>query len=330
MPLVRKKGNNKMTTILSIGGLSASRGTKVQGFIRIYDTDTQMPVTLINGTKDGKTILITGGIHGGEYPGILTAIELAQELDPVNIAGQLIIVHPVNTQAFAAKTPEVVPGDRKNINRVFPGDKEGTIADKIAYTLTHDFQKKADFYIDLHGGDLFERVTPYVYYPGIAKDEVVNISKRAAKVLDVAYMVKSTATTGAYNSAAIHGVPSILIERGGQGLWNRLEVDSYKNDVLNILKHLKVIAGELVPNQHTPIDVINPIYLTANNSGCWYPCVNAGAPLIKGQMLGEVKDFFGNTLDTYYSQMVGVVLYLTTSLAVSEGDSLVAYAEFSL
>lgn len=319
-----------MLTTLSISGLSASTGRKVQGFIRICDTDTQMPITLINGAKDGKTILITGGIHGGEYLGILTTIELAQELDPVNIAGQLIMVHPVNSQGFAAKTPGVVPEDGKNINRLFPGDKEGTIADKIAYTLTHDFQNIADFYIDLHGGDLLELVTPYVYYPGIANDDVVNISKSVAEVLDVAYMVKSTSTTGAYNSAAIRGVPSILIERGGQGLWNRADVDSSKNDVLNILKYLNVIDGELEANQHVPVDVINPIYLTANKGGCWYPCVTAGDQLIKGQKLGEVKDFFGNTLDTYFSQMVGVVLYLTTSLAVSKDDSLVAYAEFSL
>lgn len=319
-----------MSTTLSISGLSASKGSKVQGFIRIFDTDTQMPVTLINGGKEGKTILITGGIHGGEYLGILTTNELAQELDPVNIAGQLIMVHSVNTQGFAAKTPGVVPGDRKNLNRVFPGDKEGSIADKIAYTLTHDFQNKADFYIDLHGGDLFELVTPYVDYPGMAKDDVINISKSVAEVLDVPYMVKSTSTTGAYNSAAIRGVPSLLIERGGQGIWNRADVDAYKNDVLNILKHLKVIEGELVAKQHTPVDVINPIYLTANNGGCWYPCVNAGDQLIKGQKLGEVKDFFGNTLDTYFSQLTGVVLYLTTSLAVSKDDSLVAYAGFSL
>jgi len=104
-----------MCTTLSIDGLTASKGAKVQGFIRIFDTDTQMPVTLINGVKNGKTILITGGIHGGEYLGILTAIELAQELDPVNVAGQLIMVYPVNTQGFVAKTSGVVPEYRKNI-----------------------------------------------------------------------------------------------------------------------------------------------------------------------------------------------------------------------
>lgn len=43
-------------------------------------------------------------------------------------------------------------------------------------------------------------------------------------------MVKSNATTGAYNSAAIRGIPSILIERGGRGIWSREEVDiDYKN-----------------------------------------------------------------------------------------------------
>lgn len=47
-------------------------------------------------------------------------------------------------------------------------------------------------------------------------------------VLDMEFMVRSTATTGAYNYAAISGVPSILIERGGAGLCLREDIDAYK------------------------------------------------------------------------------------------------------
>lgn len=52
------------------------------------------------------------------------------------------------------------------------------------------------------------------------------------------FMVRSTATTGAYNYAAISGVPSLLIERGGTGMCLRQDIDAYKNDIHRLLHKL--------------------------------------------------------------------------------------------
>ncbi len=70
----------------------------------------------------------------------------------------------------------------------------------------------------MHGGDVNELVMPYVYYPGIA-EETVSIKQENAYVTGCEYVVRSIATGGAFNSAAANGVPSLLIERGGSGLW---------------------------------------------------------------------------------------------------------------
>ena len=69
-----------MKNILEINGLKAEVATKVQGCINILDTDRKIPVTLINGAKEGKSLLITAGVHGGEYPCIKAAIEIAKEI----------------------------------------------------------------------------------------------------------------------------------------------------------------------------------------------------------------------------------------------------------
>jgi len=311
---------------LSIGELSSEAGNKTTGFVKVCDTQTTMPVTLVNGAKDGKTVLITAGIHGSEYPCIQTAIELAQELDPKEISGQIIVIHPVNTQAFAAKVPFVVPEDNKNINCLFPGNENGTISEKIAYTIT-SIQDKVDFYMDLHGGDIQELVIPYVYYPGVADEEVVMTSRKAACVLDLPYMFKSKATTGAYNSAAIRGLPCILIERGGCGLWTQEEVDAYKKDVKNVLRHLGVLPGQVVYPKKEPKEITNAIYQEAKNGGCWYPFVKVGEKVCRGQILGEVRDFFGKTIDTYYAEFDSVILYMAVSLAVNKGNYIITYGE---
>ena len=77
----------------------------------------------------------------------------------------------------------------ENLNRLFPGKKEGTTYEKLAYAVVEELQKVADFYIDLHSGDDYEKLTP-VYYAGKAAPEVMKISRQMAEQVDVPYMVK--------------------------------------------------------------------------------------------------------------------------------------------
>lgn len=65
-----------MSDTLYIRGLKAERGQKLQTYLPVLDTNTEIPITIINGQNDGPTLLITAGIHGGEYPGIAAAMEL--------------------------------------------------------------------------------------------------------------------------------------------------------------------------------------------------------------------------------------------------------------
>lgn len=313
---------------IRIGNLAAQPGEKCSGMYQVAGIDFEMPVTIVNGAQPGKRVLITAGIHACEYVGIQAAIELARELNPEEISGAVVLVHPVNTSGFWARVPAVVPEAGENLNRLFPGDMESGFAGRIAYALTCDFQDPSDFYLDLHGGDMSEELIPFVFYPGVAEPEVVAESRRVAGFLNLKYALKSGATTGAYNSAAKRGTPSLLIERGGRGLWGLNEVESYKNDVRAALFALGVYPHN--PNEgaaFSPADVRNPVYLAAGREGCWYPGVRAGDFVTKGAVLGELRDFFGRVLETYSAEINGVVLYRATSLAVRKDTELVAYAE---
>lgn len=312
--------------MLKLGNLVVNKGEKVQGLVQVYDTDYSMPVTLINGEIKGKTILITGGIHGCEYTAIETVIELSKELNPKDVKGKIIIIHPVNTQAFKKKVSAVIPEDNKNLNREFPGHMEGTITEKVSHFIENECHNQCDFYIDLHGGDLYEMATNFVYYPGIAKDSVIEESKIVASLLNVDYMVKSGAKTGSYNYAAIKDIPSILIEKGGRGLWSKEEINDYKDDILRVLKHFNVLDGEIKQDKE-PINITEAIYLESTCNGCWYPKVKAGQKVKEGEILGEVKDFFGNIIEVHYAKINGVVLYMTVSLSIEENEPLVAYGK---
>lgn len=316
-----------MNRNIEFGTMPGRPGEKIREYYSIEGMDYHFPVTIINGEKEGKTVLITAGIHGCEFAGIQTAIELSGELRPEVIAGCVVIIHPVNVSGFVRRVPELLPEAGENLNRLFPGEMDGGFGARMAYHLTHSFQDKADFYLDLHGGDLHEELLPFVFYPGAADKPVTAEAKRVAHVLGVTYMLKSQAVTGAYNSAARRGIPSVLIERGGLGRWSKQEVEAYKKDVLSALSALGVLEAVEQEDKPAPAEVRNPVYLESDYSGCWYPEIAAGAHVKKNQLLGAVKDFFGETLSEYYAQRDGVVLYRTVSLSVSKGMPLVAYAE---
>ena len=302
-----------MSDTLNICGLNVGRGQKLRTLLPVPDTTTEIPITIINGKEDGPTLLITAGIHGGEYPGIAAAMELGSEIEPKEVHGCLIMMHPVNIQGFWARREFIVPEDGKNLNRVFPGTPLGTLSEKTAYLISSNFFPLADFYVDMHSGDIHESLHPYVYYPGQPTLEIEKQSRAVAKVLDMEYMVRSLATGGAYNYAASTGLPSILIERGGAGLCCQEDIEAYKEDICNILRKLKMFTTPVKPRHHYPRDVENLIYLEAEETGCWRHHIHSGDFVFEGQVLGRLTDIFGNTITTY------------SALAAPKGTVLVAY-----
>lgn len=316
-----------MNKVIKVGCLTAIPGEKKQGFVKVLDTQYSMPITIINGVHEGRTILITAGVHGGEYPCIKTAMDLAKELEPSEIWGQIILIHPVNVTGFVGRNAAVMPVDNKNILRVFPGDKNGTLSEKIAYFITHELQDQSDVYLDLHGGDLNEDLLPHIYYPGVGEEWVVKESKRIAEFFDMPYYIKSNTRNGTYTSAALRGIPSLLIERGGCGLCKEEDVKAYKKDILSVLSALEVIKKERPQKQYDPVEIYEAEYVDALNSGCWVCYVKAGEVIKEGQKLGEVTDFFGNIIDIYYAKYDGIVLYHTVAFSVTENSSLIAYGK---
>ena len=244
----------------------AAPGQKTIALLR--DRDLSLPVTTIHGNRPGPRVLLTAGIHGCEYCSIQAAIELAAELDQDVVAGRLTIVHLANASGFSERLSEIVAEDGKNLNRVFPGRDDGSQAERLAHLIT-SLQDDADFYVDMHGGDLHESMHPLVFIPGVAEQRITDRAREAAKVLDVDVRVLSSATTGAYNSAALRGVPSLLIERGGNGVWSRAEVDAYKRDIRALLAHLQLLPPVTGLPCREQREIRDAVYLTSKDQGCW-------------------------------------------------------------
>lgn len=308
---------------MNSNGLEAAPG-KVQDLIKIEGTHVKIPMTVITGEKSGPTVFVTTGLHGSEYPGTMAMIELALELEPALVSGRLIAFHPVNSQAFWTRISSILPEDGADLNRVFPGRPDGGVSEKTAWRVT-EFQDLADFYLDLHSGDLYEDLSPFACCPLTGSSEVTEVSRQAARLLNVGYLTGTDRLTGAVGSAASRGTPALLINRGGGGQCRREDVDLYKKDVLNLFKHFGLLAGQPDPPASPPRELGKTTYLEAGLNALWQPLVSVGQEVRPGQPLGRLFDFFGKTVATFQAEHEGVVLCCLRTLAANAGDVLVVY-----
>lgn len=316
--------------VFCLGNFTVQPGEKKSGCLKIGNGEFQLPAAVLHGKQPGKTVLITAGIHAEEYVGIQAAMELEQELKIQKLAGTVVIVKVVNRKAFELRSGSESHEDGKNLNRVFPGDPKGTWSDRLAHAIEKELLSIADYYIDLHSGDSYEQLTPYVYYAGAADKEVVEQSREMAQQADVPYMVGSNVSMGGcYNYAASLGIPSILLERGQMGGWTQEESHSTRRDVHNILCHLGIYQGEKDYRNYYPLEVKDLCYQAANEQGLWYPCKKPGDMIRQGDILGVIKDYEGEILEVCKAEYGGVILYQTGSLQVQESGSVIAYGRIS-
>ena len=133
--------NGYSQDVLTVGEVTTHPGEKASGFIRVNGDDGGMdasiPATIIRGQHPGPVLALVAGTHGSEYAAILALQRLNRELDPSLMSGTVILVLTAHKQSFLMRTVYYNPVDWQNLNRMFPGDPNGTMTQRIAYAITN-------------------------------------------------------------------------------------------------------------------------------------------------------------------------------------------------
>lgn len=310
---------------LKLGALSAKAGERVYGTheLNIDGHATQLPVFLINGAHDGPVLAITGGIHGAEYASIEAALRLAHSLDPAKLHGRVMVLPVVSMQAYKSRSIYIVPMDGKNLNRQFPGDAEGTASEQLAYWLTFNVFKQANYYVDLHCGDLNEALVPFTVFQKAGDKTTNEKSLELARAFGIKYLVGSDIKGSTISAAAALGIPGILAESGGQGIWEPHHIQTLSDGLDRVMHHLGMVEGTTTKPGETV--VMNQfVWMWSEYDGCYYPEVHVGDMVTVGQPVGRVADFEGKTLQRIQAPVSGAVLFVVTTLAINQGDPLLA------
>ena len=295
--------------------LRTGRPRREQGFCHPVD-GLEIPFAVLEGPVPGPSLLVTAGVHGSEFCSVEAALRMTR-LDPETIRGTLLVLPILNVEGFRARSIYVMPQDGKNLNRMFPGRPDGTASERLAHWLVTRVYPQADAYLDLHGGDLSESLVPFSLFP-----KGSDASKTLAAVFGLPIAVEAGGEGYTINAAGRLGVPSVLAEVSGNGLWDEALVTQMTEGILRVMRHLGMITRDVPPPPQRTPQVVTMWVPQAPADGLWYPAKGLSDPVEAGEVLGEIRNVFGTVLAAVRSEKAGFVLYRLTSLSVNRGEAL--------
>lgn len=291
--------------------------------------EVSLPVTVINGKKEGPVLLLTAGIHGDEYPSMFALQQLQQSINPKEMSGVLVVVHLANLDGFHEHRLALNPRDEKNLNREFPGSADGTPTEQIADLLTKEFISKADFLVDMHSGSANQSLLNHVYSPFIGDEALDELTLAFAKATGMQHIVlygdrpKDPNNSISYpNTAMTRGKPGLTTEIGHLAQSKEEFVKGAFTVARNTMVFLDMLEGE--PAEH-PEPIIYETLKSAKSTttGFFQPAVVIGDKVQQGQEVGTVLDYFGNRVETITAPISGTVMMVNQTPPIKSAESVV-------
>jgi len=243
--------------------------------------ELRIPVHRVTGAQPGPVLGVTAGIHGDEYLPIEVIRQLVTKLDPAQLRGTVLAIPVVNPLAFESQTRNL-PIDMLNLNRVFPGDRDGWLTEQLAAVVCEKYLPQIEYLVDLHAGG----AQPTVDYVYVQNDEALS----RAYGFPVLYRPPHPFAGTLGEVANARNVPNLVVEMGGGMLANDSYVERGLRGIHNVMKYLRMIPGEPeVPAQQIVVTDLRVIRTHAG--GLLYPGVtlkDIGQVVAHNTLLGTV------------------------------------------
>ena len=295
----------------------------------------RLPIVSIRG-GDGPTVVFTAGNHGDEYEGQIALLKLARELDPARVAGQVIIVPSLNLPAVDAGT-RLSPVDGLNMNRVFPGRRDGTVTLMIADFIYREVLTRADVVVDIHSGGKTLDFVPCAVMHELADKDIQRrtVDALMAFAAPVGLVLVELDSQGTLDTAVEQmGTLFLSTELGGGGSVTAETMRIADTGVRNVLSHFGVIEGRPVRREdlgyaatrlmNTPDDG----FVGAAEGGMHEVLVDLGEEVEAGQPIGRVHDYHNPDREpsVYHAPCSGMLICRHYPGLVRSGDCLAVIA----
>ena len=271
------------------------------------------PVLVVNGRRPGPTLCLTAAVHGDELNGIEMVRRVMHDIDPRKLSGRVIGVPIVNVQGFR-RGSRYLP-DRRDLNRYFPGNPNGSAAARIAHALFKDVVAHCDALVDLHTGS-FERANLPQIRADLRNPDVVTLTLGFGSMV----VLHSQPTAGTLRHAAtMAGIPAVTVEAGGPAQLELAEVKHGVKGIETLLDTLGMVKKRRRWGDHPEPVYYRSSWVRADNGGILLADVSLGSTVRKGDLLGTITDPMSNARSELRSPYSGRIIGMARNQVVMPG-----------
>jgi predicted deacylase len=292
-----------MTTL---GSAEADPGEVDTGRLTVGETrdgtPIGLPVCVINGADDGRTLYVQAASDGDELNGVGVIRSVVPRLDPTEIAGEVLVVGIVNYHAFQVAEHRN-PIDDTKLNRAYPGDTDGSSSERIA-AATFDVARRADLALDLHQGSTSRMIDETRVRCG-RRHRLHQKCLELAKVFGAGHILDQKGPDGQLARAGPdEGVPTIDPELGGSVGFDDASIQVGVEGVINVLEYYDFLDGQVRTTPQTRAKGFDQY--GSPTGGLVDFNVDLGTEVDRGDVLFTVTDAFGTRKAEVTADTTGV------------------------
>ena len=278
-------------------------------------TTVNVPIIIERSNSPGPVVLLLAGIHGDETNGVGIIREIINLKLNIPKNGTIICIPVFNIFGYLIQTREFPDG--RDLNRMFPGTINGSLASQFAYQFTKEIAPLVDYVIDFHtGGGERDNIAQ------IRCNENDDKALELAKVFNPPMIVFSNNISKSLRDTLDKMGKTVLLFEGGKSKeLNPTIINEGVNGTRNVLIRLGLIEGKLTV-RGTPVYINKAKWLRASDSGMFKIMVKNGSFIKKKEVLGIIQDPFGEFKKKIYAPFNGFIFCINKTPIVNKGDAL--------
>jgi predicted deacylase len=265
--------------------------------------------------KEGPVLALIAGMHGDE----LNGMEIVRRILDLGLhkvkRGTVVCMPVINVYGFLNYSREVPDG--KDVNRSFPGSKNGSLASRVAYSLMHDVIPFIDCGIDYHTGGAMRSNYPQVR--AVLRDDT---NLELANAFCAPFTIDAPFRPSSLRKEASRKGKKIIVFEGGESLrFDPQAIEEGLAGTLRLMKHLKMIDDAPEPKEQNRV-IWNTSWIRARHAGLFQPNVQCGQLVHRGEWVGTITDPFGEFREEVKASETGYVISLNKRPVINAGDAL--------
>jgi predicted deacylase len=274
-----------------------------------------VPIIVERAKKDGPILLLMGGIHGDEVNGVAIVRKLIREKFHKPKRGTIICIPVFNIFGYLNKSREFPDG--RDLNRVFPGSPNGSLASRFAYTFKKEIAPAIDYAIDFHTGGADRANIPQIRCV-MEHEETMEL----ARAFDAPFILHSKFIPKSVRETLFKmGKKALLFEGGKSNNLDEDVIDQGVKGAVNVMKYLGMHDGELSEVKNS-ILIKSSKWIRAPFSGMLHQVVENGVFVKKHTILAVISDPFGEFEKKVKASHDCYIICANSTPIVNRGDAL--------